>query len=165
MQVSMPAAMRRTTLVLGAVALVAAGCGGDDNNNNETTPAATPTAAETTAPAPAETTTTEQTTTAAGGGSQAGSGTLQLTADKAQLKYDKTSLEAPAGKVTIDLTNPSPIPHDVAIKGNGVEAKSKVIQNGDKTSVSAKLKPGTYTFYCTVPGHEAAGMKGTLTVK
>ncbi len=164
MQVSMPAAMRRTTLVLGAVALVAAGCGGDDNNN-ETTPAATPTAAETTAPAPAETTTTEQTTTAAGGSTSAGSGTLQLTADKAQLKYDKTSLEAPAGKVTIDLTNPSPIPHDVAIKGNGVEAKSKVIQNGDKTSVTAKLKPGTYTFYCTVPGHEAAGMKGTLTVK
>lgn len=164
MQVSMPAAMRRTTLVLGAVALVAAGCGGDDNGSNETTPAATPTAAETTAPAPAETTTTEQTTTAAGG-SEAGSGTLELTADNAQLKYDKTSLEAPSGKVTIDLTNPSPIPHDVAIKGNGVNAKSKVVQNGDKTSVTANLKPGEYTFYCTVPGHEAAGMKGTLTVK
>jgi uncharacterized cupredoxin-like copper-binding protein len=31
--------------------------------------------------------------------------------------------------------------------------------------VSAQLKPGNYTFYCSVPGHRQAGMQGTLTVK
>jgi plastocyanin len=163
MQVSVPA-KRHTAMGLALVALVAAGCGGSSNDDNTTSTqaAAPPPATETTT---ATTETTETTTTPAAGTGAAASGTLKLTADKAQLKYDKPSLEASAGKVTIDLTNPSPIPHDVAIKGNGVDAKSKIVQNGDETSVSAKLKPGTYTFYCTVDGHEAAGMKGTLTVK
>jgi plastocyanin len=135
------------------VALTAAGCG---SSNNNTTSSAVQTSS---------TITTATATTPAAGGAATTSGTLQLTADKAQLKYDKTDLSAPAGKVTIDLTNPAPIPHDVAIKGNGVNAKSKIVQDGGKTSVTAQLKPGTYTFYCTVDAHEAAGMKGTLTVK
>ena len=49
--------------------------------------------------------------------------------------------------------------------GNGVSQVGKVVQNGGTSTVSENLKPGTYTFYCSVDGHEAAGMKGTLTVK
>ena len=80
------------------------------------------------------------------------------------MKYSVASLKAKAGKVTIVLKNVSMIPHDVAIKGNGVEAKGKLVGKGGTSTVTATLKPGTYEFYCTVPGHEQAGMKGTLVV-
>jgi plastocyanin len=93
-------------------------------------------------------------------------GTLQLAADESALAYDTTSLTSKPGKVTIDFTNPSALEHDVAIEAEGGEeiAGSELIAKG-KTSVSAELAPGTYTFYCTVPGHREAGMEGTLTVK
>ncbi len=106
-----------------------------------------------------------------GGGSSKGSGggeTLQLSADPGgELKFDKPALQAKSGKVTIDLDNPSSAtaPHAVEIEGNGVEEESDTIEPGNKTSVTADLKPGKYTFYCPVDGHEQAGMKGTLTVK
>jgi len=90
---------------------------------------------------------------------------LKLRVPGNNLAFDKKTLVAHAGKVTLTLTNPSPIPHDIAIKGNGVDVKGAVVTGGGRSSVTAVLKPGTYTFYCTVPGHEAAGMRGTLTVK
>lgn len=98
------------------------------------------------------------------GGAQAAT-TLKIKADKAALKYDVRSLTAKAGLVTITMSNPSLLPHDVAIKGKGVKAKGKVVLKGGVSRVTAKLKRGTYTFYCSVPGHEAAGMKGTLKVR
>lgn len=93
-------------------------------------------------------------------------GTIQLAASESDLAYDTTSLSSKPGKVTIDFTNPSTLEHDVAIEGaNGEDiADSKLIAKS-KTSVSAELAPGTYTFFCTVPGHREAGMEGTLTVK
>ena len=59
------------------------------------------------------------------------------------LKFDKTTLDAKAGTVTINYDNPSTTPHAVEIEGNGVEEKSDTITGG-KTSVTADLKPGTY---------------------
>jgi plastocyanin len=93
-------------------------------------------------------------------------GTLPLAADPTELAYDATSLTSKPGKVTIDFTNPSALEHDVAIEGpEGKEiAASQLIGEG-KTSVSTDLAPGTYAFYCTVPGHREAGMEGQLTVK
>ena len=92
-------------------------------------------------------------------------GELKLTADPTgALKFSTSSLKAKAGKVTIVLANPSPLPHNVAIKGNGVDVKGEVVLTGGSSTAAATLEPGTYTFYCSVPGHEAAGMKGTLTV-
>ncbi len=92
-------------------------------------------------------------------------GTLQLAAASSQIAFDKTSLSSKPGKVTIDFDNPSALEHDVAIEQNGeVIAESELIAEG-KTSVSADLAPGTYTYLCTVPGHAEAGMEGTLTVK
>jgi len=92
-------------------------------------------------------------------------GTLQLKASPTQIAFDTTELTSKPGKVTIDFENPAAIEHDVAIEQNGKEiAKSALITEG-KTSVSADLAPGTYTYICTVPGHAEAGMEGTLTVK
>jgi plastocyanin len=92
-------------------------------------------------------------------------GTLKLAASPTQLAFDTKSLSSKPGKVTIDFSNPSMLEHDVAIEQNGKQiAVSQLIASG-KTSVSADLAPGTYTFLCTVPGHAEAGMEGTLTVK
>jgi plastocyanin len=94
-----------------------------------------------------------------------GETTLQLSASPTEIAFDTTELSAKPGKVTIDFDNPAPLEHDVAIEQSGkVVAKSALIAEG-KTSVSADLAPGTYTFLCTVPGHAEAGMEGTLTVK
>jgi plastocyanin len=98
----------------------------------------------------------------AGGGP---GGTLQLAASPSDLAFDTTSLTSKPGKVTIDFDNPAALEHNVAIEQDGKEiAASETITEG-KTSVSADLAPGTYTFLCTVPGHAEAGMEGTLVVK
>jgi plastocyanin len=90
---------------------------------------------------------------------------LHLAASATQLAFDTKELTSKAGKVTIEFENPAAIEHDVAIEQNGKEiAKTELISEG-KTSVTTELKPGTYTFLCTVPGHAAAGMEGTLVVK
>jgi len=90
--------------------------------------------------------------------------TLDLAADPAAIAFDQTELSAKAGKVTIDFTNPSPLEHNVVIEQNGKElAGFEPIAEGEE-SETATLKPGTYTFYCSVPGHREAGMEGTLTV-
>jgi plastocyanin len=81
-----------------------------------------------------------------------------------ELKFDQTSLEAAAGEVTITMVNEGDLPHNVAIKGNDVDEKGEIVQNGGTSTVTATLEPGEYTFYCSVPGHEAGGMTGTLTV-
>jgi plastocyanin len=104
-----------------------------------------------------------------GEGAQAGAtgpgGTLQLAADPSQLAFDTTTLTSKPGKVTIDFDNPAALEHNVAIERDGEQiAISETITEG-KTSVSADLAPGTYTFLCTVPGHAEAGMEGTLTIK
>jgi cytochrome c oxidase subunit 2 len=90
---------------------------------------------------------------------------LEIAADPAgALAFDVETLQASAGTVTIVMENPSPVPHNAAIKGNGVDVKGEVVLAGGTSTASAELEPGTYTFYCSVPGHEEAGMKGALTV-
>ncbi len=93
-------------------------------------------------------------------------GTLQIDADPTgQLKFLASSATATAGKVTLRMKNASSVPHDIAIKGGGLNQVGAVVSGGGVSTVTAALKPGTYTFYCSVDGHEAAGMAGTLTVK
>jgi plastocyanin len=102
---------------------------------------------------------------AAKGGGGTASTTLSLEASETELAYDTTNLSAKAGKVTIDFKNPSALEHNVVIEQNGKELSGfEPIAEGEE-SESAELKPGTYTFFCSVPGHREAGMEGTLTVK
>ena len=92
-------------------------------------------------------------------------GILQLAASPTALAFDKTSLTSKPGKVTIDFDNPAALEHNVAIEQEGEEiATSETLAEG-KTSVSAELAPGTYTYLCTIPGHAEAGMEGVLTVR
>jgi uncharacterized cupredoxin-like copper-binding protein len=66
-----------------------------------------------------------------------------------------------AGKYTFEAENEGKIEHDLAIKGG---SKTKLIQPGGKAELNVTLKPGKYHFYCSVPGHEQAGMKIDVTV-
>jgi plastocyanin len=98
-------------------------------------------------------------------GAKGPGGTVQLAASPTALAFDTKQLTSKPGKVTIDFDNPAPLEHNVAIEQGGeVIAQSETLAEG-KTSVSAELAPGTYTFLCTIPGHAEAGMEGTLTVR
>lgn len=97
--------------------------------------------------------------------------TLTIPADKSnKLAFAKKSLTAPAGKITLVMPNPSILPHNIAVRA-GTSAKSKliakgkVVGKGGVSRVTVVLKRGKYRFLCTVPGHEAGGMWGILTVK
>jgi plastocyanin len=79
-----------------------------------------------------------------------------------QLAYKFKSATAKAGKVTVESKNDASVPHNIAIKGG---PSGPVVQGGGVSKITANLKAGSYTFYCAVPGHEQAGMKGTLSVK
>lgn len=139
-------------LVLALVAAALVACGDDDSTTTTTTSEGGSGAA------------------AEGGekaGGEGGGATLEFEADPGgELAYTSTSESSEAGEVTIDFKNPQGLSHDVAIEDSGGEtiAKTDVIGEGE-TSTKANLKPGDYTFYCSVPGHREAGMEGTLAVK
>ena len=141
-------------LALASFALVA--CGGGDDTTGST--------AE-----PAPEATTGGDANAGGGSKETGGGgaTLSFEADpEGALAYTTTEATTKAGQVTIDFNNPQALTHDVAIEdssGKEVGATELIADSSDSTTVD--LKPGTYTFFCSVPGHREAGMEGTLTVK
>jgi plastocyanin len=138
---------RLPLLALGLAAVVA-GCGSTASGST-TAPGAGGSAAygASTKPAPA------------------GAQKLELSADPGgALRFDTTRLTAKAGTIELVLTNPgsSGMPHGIAVQGHG---SSKVVDPGRTATLTVSLKKGEYTFLCPVPGHAAAGMKGTLTVR
>ena len=125
-------------LAIAALALAVAACGGDDDEEAEE-PAAT------------------EDTGGGGGGT-----TIELAADPGgALAFHQTELTAPAGDITIHLTNDAQIPHNVEVEDAGV---SDTVTGAD-TSLDVTLEPGEYVFFCAVPGHREGGMEGTLTVE
>jgi uncharacterized cupredoxin-like copper-binding protein len=106
--------------------------------------------------------------TGGAGGSTAGTGApgqvIDIPISDSGFLFTKTSATASAGVVTLRAVNPQSVAHDISIKGNGVDAQGNQVSNGGVSQVTATLTPGTYEYYCSVPGHEQAGMKGTLTV-
>lgn len=80
------------------------------------------------------------------------------------LTFEPDGLEAPAGSITLLYTNPSPVPHSIAIEADGDALDESETVTDAETEVSAELAPGEFVFYCTVPGHRESGMEGTLTV-
>jgi plastocyanin len=137
-------------LVLASFALVACGSSSDDSSS---------TSAETTE-SQAETGGTAE------GGTAGSAAALDIEAASSGLAYASDTASAKAGKVTLNFTNPQPLTHDVAIEDSGGKTigKTELIAEGSD-SATVDLKPGEYTFYCTVPGHREAGMEGTLSVK
>ena len=83
----------------------------------------------------------------------------------AQLAYETDRATAKPGQLTLTSPNPSGAPHNIALEGGGIDEKGEVVTNAGVSEVSAKVKAGEYTFYCSVPGHREGGMLGKLTVK
>ena len=103
-----------------------------------------------------------------GPGSAPPTGTpIALAADPEQLLFDQDQLTAQAGKLVIEFDNPSSIPHNVVIEGEGDETLGETPQiSSDKVTLTVdNIEPGVYTYYCSVLGHREAGMEGTLTVE
>lgn len=132
--------MRRNLLLPAVVAgLILAGCTSDAQEQGGAQDAAAP---------------------AAGDGATGGG----LTFVARDIEYSQAPSTAPAGEVTVELINEGAIVHDVAIE----ELDDTVVATapgGQTASGQVALEPGTYTYYCTIPGHRAAGMEGTLTVE
>jgi plastocyanin len=99
------------------------------------------------------------------GTAKAQNGTLDIPVADAGLSYKYKDAEASSGQVTIVSKNPQATDHNIAVDGNGVDQKGPVVQGGADSKISLNLKPGTYSFYCSVDGHRQSGMEGKLTVK
>ncbi len=159
-------ATRRSIFSISSLALLAAlgalaGCGSSGSSSSSSTAATTPPA--TSSPS----TTTPATSSSSATAPTSASSSLSLEANKeGQLAYDTKALSASAGKVSIDFTNASPLAHNVTIESSaGAKVGATPTFSGGSKTLSVDLKPGTYKFFCSVPGHRMAGMEGTLTVK
>jgi uncharacterized cupredoxin-like copper-binding protein len=141
-------------VVVAALGLGVAACGGSSSSSSSSS-------------APASSASTSSSSSSAAAPAAGGSSSLSIAADPSgQLKYTKKTLAAKAGKVSIVMTNMAPENHNLTIQkgtSGAVVGATPTFMGGSKT-LSVNLKPGTYTFYCSVPGHRAAGMVGTLTV-
>jgi plastocyanin len=134
--------------VAGLAVLGLAACGGGDDDD-ETTAAAQPT-----------------TTAAAGGGGGGGSTVDISTPSGSDLAFNQKDVSAKAGSVTIDFDNMQSLQHDVKVEdSSGQELGGTDLVSSATATATVDLQPGSYTFFCSVPGHREAGMEGTLTVK
>ena len=81
-----------------------------------------------------------------------------------EFSYSPAKLTLKAGQpATIVLKNTGSIEHDITVSDVGFKLTVPGNNTGDK--VLKVDKPGTYEFFCSVAGHEDAGMKGELTVE
>ena len=135
--------------------------GAEETHHAEEAPApeTTTTTAETTT---AQQTTTAQTSTQATTTAPAKPAATKVPVSEVEFKITLESTALKAGEITFEVKNDGKIPHDLAIKGTS--DKTKLIPAGGTAELKVTLKAGKYELYCTVPGHEAAGMKLDITV-
>ena len=99
------------------------------------------------------------------GGNSQPAGSIKVT--MTEFKFDPSTISAHSGKVVFWLVNAGTTQHDMGIRdgsGNRV-AISDLVSAGDTFEFDVNsISAGTYTFYCSQPGHESSGMKGTLTI-
>lgn len=89
---------------------------------------------------------------------------VKISAPASGMRYDQKSVHARAGRIKVVFLNRSAMKHNVNIESGEHElGRTATIAHG-ATTMFVTLKTGTYNFYCSVPGHEAAGMRGTLIV-
>jgi len=92
-----------------------------------------------------------------------GGGPATVTIDAYDVYFSPNSVKAPAGKLTIDYKELGSQQHTLVIDGVK-NFKLAVGPSAKSDSGTVDLAPGSYTFYCTIPGHRAQGMQGTITV-
>jgi plastocyanin len=134
-------------LVIASLALAACGGGGSSTTSTSET---TSSAAE-----------------SAGAKESTSGSTIKFEANpEGELMFTTMSATGKAGDDTIDFKNPSSTPHNVSIENSSGKkiAETKTITESE-TSTKVELEPGTYTFFCSIPGHREAGMEGTLTIE
>jgi plastocyanin len=151
---------------LAVTLLALAGCGSSSSSSTSSS-ASMPAEAPATSSAAQAPTTSSASAPAPAPASESGSSKVSLEANpEGQLEYNTKSLTAKAGKVTVGFTNKSSLSHNVTIESSaGEKAGATSTFSGGSKTLSVNLKPGTYKFFCSVPGHRQAGMEGTLTVK
>jgi len=84
-----------------------------------------------------------------------------VTVTASEFKFKLSTSSVPHGAVTFTVVNKGALPHDFKIAGH----KTPLIKPGKSAKIAVTLKKGKLAYVCTVAGHAAAGMKGTLTVK
>ena len=91
-----------------------------------------------------------------------------LRIDGVDIDYDQDTYEAPPGPTTLEFRNRGSLAHNIVFRAApGAPVASGVddfVAAGAEATFEVELAPGDYAFYCSVPGHEAAGMVGTLVV-
>jgi plastocyanin len=86
--------------------------------------------------------------------------TANVAVAASEFKFNVRPTSAKPGTVTFRVVNAGKIGHDFKIANKA----TPILQPRKTASLSVNLKPGTYPYLCTVPGHAASGMKGTFRV-
>jgi plastocyanin len=147
-------------LIVASAALAAAGalaaCGGDDDGGSEK---------------PATQQTADETTTGADETDLGIPGRVDLETPKGTalvFKPKRVTAETLDGELTVNWDNKSNVKHNICLEdesGKAVFECSKPQKGFNVSTPIRRIKPGRYTYYCSVDGHRQAGMEGTLTVK
>ncbi len=88
---------------------------------------------------------------------------VAVTAGKpSEFRFTLSKQSVPKGPVTFAVTNRGKLGHDFKIAGK----KTLLLARGKRSTLKVTFnRTGRFPYLCTVPGHAAAGMKGTLVVK
>lgn len=125
-------------LAVGAMALMLAACG--SSSSSDTTSSAAP------------------------AGSTAASGGKTVAVTLADFSISMPKMAMAPGTYTFDVTDNGPSAHNLTINGPGVSNQATSTFASGTQTLTVTLKDGTYDFYCSVPGHKAAGMDVKVTV-